>query len=62
MRLVAHNLPNDGHAARSYVAKHGESMGFWHLKSKKKKLDITVPIDRILSVKNASAWVSMDFT
>ena len=26
------------------------------------KGQITVPIDRILSVKNAQAWVSMDFT
>jgi hypothetical protein len=26
------------------------------------KDQITVPIDRILSVKNAQAWVSMDFT
>ena len=29
---------------------------------KEKGLPFTVPIDRILSVKNVRAWVSMDFT
>ena len=32
------------------------------LSDSEKQAQLTVPIDRILSVKNARAWVSMDFT